>query len=323
MLSFCQHYQEIVVYGTGYVANRTSCLLAKAGINISCYVVSEKAYLPQSKHFHDISVLSLTDWLKLQKKDVGILVAVSEKYCNEVSDMLSQYGVKDNLFFVNELDLKELCRKLTPVHPATFLSTTKPISRLFGIERGTPIDRYYIDNFLRLTTVDLQTCLWSLEVAEDTYCKKFLPNAKHDILSYDKGMDLTDSSTLPEEKYDVFICTQVFHVIYNVKLAIKGAYRLIKHGGTLLATVAGNISQIAEYDMNQWGYYWGFTGIAIQRLMEEIFGPGNVEVFPYGNVMAATAFIQGVAVEDLPDMTLLDEVDSAYSICIGIRAIKC
>lgn len=107
---------------------------------------------------------------------------------------------------------------------------------------------------------------------------------------------------------------------YDVRAAIKGCYSLLAYGGTLLATVAGNISQVSKYDMERWGDYWRFTYKSIDMLMKEVFGD-DVKVYPFGNSMAATAFIQGLCIEDV-DMSLLDVRDPEYSIVIGIVAKK-
>ncbi len=60
--------------------------------------------------------------------------------------------------------------------------------------------------------------------------------------------------------------------------------------------------------------------ITITRLFKEVFG-NKVETRLFGNCMAATAFIQGLAVEDI-DSKLLDKCDPDYSIVIGIVAVK-
>ena len=87
-----------------------------------------------------------------------------------------------------------------------------------------------------------------------------------------------------------------------------------------MATVAG-ISQISRYDMDRWGDYWRFTTASLEKLFTPIFN-GGVEIASFGNVLAATAFLQGVAVEDLPDRTLLDENDPDYQMLITIIARK-
>jgi len=213
-----------------------------------------------------------------------------------------------------------------PVAFDTKLST-KPISSKFGMDRGVPIDRYYIEDFLNkyrsLITGNV------LEIAESTYSKKFGEKVdKYEILHYDNSNknativgDLTNIESLPENKVNCFICTQTLNFIYNPQDAIKGAYKLIKPGGVFLCTVSG-ISQISRYDMDRWGDYWRFTDLSIRKLTEAVFGKDNVEITIYGNVLAATAFLQGLSVDDLPDSTLLNDVDADYQVTLGIRAIK-
>lgn len=220
--------------------------------------------------------------------------------------------------------------KLRIVDTQRFISNPEPLSRLFGLDRGKAIDRYYIDSFLKSESDKIKKDIsvsTTLEVAENTYSKQFFSQkdgatCRHDILRFDKGQDLTDIRTIPENEYDVFICTQVYNFIYDVKAAINGSYHLLKKGGYLLATVAGNISQVSRYDMDRWGHFWGFTYEGIRRQVAEVFGEENVKVYPFGNSLAATAFIQGLAQEDLPDISLLDKIDEDYAIVIGVVARK-
>ena len=48
----------------------------------------------------------------------------------------------------------------------------------------------------------------------------------------------------------------------------------------------------------------------------------DVEIYSFGNAAIATAFIQGLSLEDLPNKGLLKFNDPQYSICIGIVARK-
>lgn len=208
------------------------------------------------------------------------------------------------------------------------LLRTEPISSSFGFDRGCPIDRYYIDSFLKQHKNVISGSV--LEISESTYSKQFGHDiAKYEILHYDDTNrkatiigDLTKPETLPEGRIDCFICTQTLNFIYDVQKAIEGSYKVLKPGGAFLCTVSG-ISQISRYDMDRWGDYWRFTDLSIRKMMEEVFGGGNVEITTYGNVLAATAFLQGLAVDDLPDVSLLDKVDPNYQITIGIKAVKC
>ena len=202
---------------------------------------------------------------------------------------------------------------------------TAPVSRLFGFDRGTPIDRYYIERFLgeRSSLIRGRT----LEVADDTYTRRFGGDRveHYGVLHATPGNpaatlvgDLTAPDTLPEHIADCFVCTQTFNFVFDVPRAIQGAHRLLRPGGVLLATVSG-ISQISRYDMERWGDFWRFTSASIQRLLEPVFR-GGVEVLTYGNVLAATAFLRGLAVEDLPDRALLDPADPDYQLTIAAVA---
>ena len=210
-----------------------------------------------------------------------------------------------------------------------FVSLLKanPYSCFFGLDRGTPIDRLYIEDFLRHHNADIKGKV--LEVAESTYTKKFGNNVDVcQILHFDKSNsqativgDLSIPQDLPEGIADCFICTQTLNFIYDVKSAIIGCYKLLSDGGVFLGTVAG-LSQISRYDMDRWGDYWRFTDLSIKKMFEEVFGEGHVEIQVYGNALAATAFIQGLAVEEMPSVKKLMHTDENYQIIIGIRAVK-
>lgn len=205
--------------------------------------------------------------------------------------------------------------------------TTEPVSSLFGFDRGTPIDRYYIERFLAGKTGLIRGRV--LEIGDSRYSRRF---GRGQVQAFEvlhataehRGAtiigDLTDPATLPENAIDCFICTQTFNFIFEVGKAIQGAHYLLKPGGVLLATVSG-ISQISRYDMERWGDYWRFTTASIHKLFEPVFA-GGVEIEAFGNVLAATAFLQGIVVEDLPKPALLDEQDADYQVVIAIVARK-
>jgi len=206
-------------------------------------------------------------------------------------------------------------------------STTRPVSAVFGLDRGIPIDRYYIEKFLARHADLIRGRV--LEVGDSEYSRRFGGNKieRVDVLHATAGNkaatlvgDLTDCGTLPENSVDCFICTQTFGCIYDIDKAVLGAHHLLKPRGVLLATVSG-IGQISRYDMDRWGDYWRFTTAAADRLFREVF-TGGVETASYGNVLAATAFLQGLAVEDLPDPALLDERDDDYQLVVAIVARK-
>ncbi|MCH9728295.1 MAG: class I SAM-dependent methyltransferase, partial [Actinomycetia bacterium] len=119
---------------------------------------------------------------------------------------------------------------------------------------------------------------------------------------------------------DCVICIQTLLVIYDVKAAIKTIHRILKPGGTALLTVPG-ISQICRPDIDSWGDYWRFTTLSARRLFEEVFDPAKVTVESFGNVLSASAFLYGLAQEDLSRREL-DLQDPDFQLTIGIKAVK-
>jgi SAM-dependent methyltransferase len=207
------------------------------------------------------------------------------------------------------------------------LRRVTPIDSVFGLGRGKPVDRHYIEDFLKRHAGDIRGRV--LEVAEDSYTLEYGGRrvTQSDILHADGSNpratligDLADDNELPSASFDCFICTQTLTYIYDVPRAVATIHRLLKPGGVLLATVPG-ISQISPYDRDRWGEYWRFTAQSLGRLLGESFGSGQVEVEAYGNVLASTAFLQGLCVDDLRKDEL-DHRDQRYQMLVAGRAVK-
>jgi len=211
--------------------------------------------------------------------------------------------------------------------PRDLLQRRTPISRVFGLDRGLPIDRYYIEGFLSGHASDIVGHV--LEIGDNTYTRKFGGDrvTTCDVLGVQAGnpsativADLTRADQIRPGTFDAIVCTQTLHVIYDVRAAIQTLYRILKPGGVLLATLPG-ISQISRYDMDRWGDYWRFTSLSARRLFEEAFPPASVRVEVYGNVLTAIAFLHGLAAEEV-DQEALEHQDADYEVLIAVRAVK-
>ena len=224
--------------------------------------------------------------------------------------------------------LRNIWYGLPPVGWVNFGSFRRltPISREFGYDRGLPIDRYYIEGFLKQQKTHVQGRV--LEVGESTYTLRFGGNrvSHSDVLYVIEGNpeativgDLTAADHIPSDLFDCVIITQTLHLIYDMKAAVKTLHRILKPGGVLLATFPG-ISQVVKCD---WGdsWCWALTEQSGRQLLEEFFPAEHVQVLAHGNVLAAISFLQGLAVEDLRKKDL-DYQDSEYQVLITARAIK-
>jgi SAM-dependent methyltransferase len=219
-------------------------------------------------------------------------------------------------------------RSIPQAAPVRFgsLRRVTPISREFGYDRGLPIDRYYIENFLARHAEDIQGRV--LEIGDDYYTRKYGGNRVKisDVLHVEEGnpqativADLTRADHIPSDAFDCVIFTQTLQLIYDVRSAIRTLHRILKPGGVLLATFPG-VSLIAR---DQWGetWYWAFTTLSARLLFEEAFPVANVTVDTRGNVLAAISYLHGLAVEELHKEEL-DHEDHSYEVLITVRAVK-
>jgi SAM-dependent methyltransferase len=201
-----------------------------------------------------------------------------------------------------------------------------PMSSQFGYDRGRPIDRYYIENFLARHADDIRGCV--LEIGDASYTRQFGGErvTKSDVLHVKEGNpeatiigDLTTADHIPSDTFDCFILTQTLPCIYDVHTALKTVYRILKPGGVVLATVPG----ISQMPADQWGDYWcwSFSSQSLQRLCVELFPETNVKVEAFGNVLVAIAFLHGLALEELRPEEL-DYRDRHYELSITVRAMK-
>lgn len=228
--------------------------------------------------------------------------------------------------------LRAVARRL-PTRPAPgavrwgSLRRVTPISRLFGFDRGLSIDRYYIESFLGRHRGDISGHV--LEVADAAYTRRFGGDrvTKSDVLHVVEGNpqatligDLVTGCGIPESSFDCIILTQTLPFIYDVRAALTHCRQALKSSGILLATFPG-ISQISRYDMDRWGDYWRFTDLSARRLFEEVFPSESVSVEIYGNVLAAVAFLHGLAADELKHSEL-DYTDADYQVSIAVRAIR-
>lgn len=206
------------------------------------------------------------------------------------------------------------------------LNRLTPISRGFGFDRGSPVDRHYIESFLKDHASDIGGRV--LEIGDDSYTRQYGGSrvTRTDILHVHPGNerativgDLSAAGVLPEGVFDCIVLTQTLHLIYDFHAAVDRLYRALAPSGVLLLTVPG----ITQIDRGEWGntWFWSFTPTAIERLFGESFGSAHVDVSTYGNVLAATAFLQGLATEEL-DLKDLDKRDDVYPVIVALRAVK-
>lgn len=247
------------------------------------------------------------------------------------------FSLSDEAFIVPELQAttngtaqadQELSARVPPLGEVRFgaLRRVTPISRNWGLDRGRPVDRYYIENFLAAHSEDVRGRV--LEIGDNSYTRQFGAGrvARSDVLHVSDGnpvatmvADLACAPQIPTNSFDCIIITQTLQLIYDVRAAIQTLYRILAPGGVLLATFPG-ISQTGD---QEWGnhWYWAFTTLSARRLFEEVFSAADLKVAGFGNVLSATSFLQGLATEELTRAEL-DHHEPGYDVTVTVRALK-
>ena len=204
------------------------------------------------------------------------------------------------------------------------LLRAEPVSRKFGLDRGTAVDRAWIEAFLRGEAHRIRGSV--LEIGDPGYTRQFGTAVTESHVLHATGEspdativgDLVTGEGVPEGAFDCIVLTQTLPFVYDVPGAVATCRRALRPGGAVLATLPG-ISQISRYDMDRWGDFWRFTDLSARRLFEGEFGAGHVEVKTHGCVGSACAFLLGLAAEEVP-AELLDTVDPDYQVLITVVA---
>ncbi len=198
---------------------------------------------------------------------------------------------------------------------------TEPISRQFGTERGTPIDRYYIDEFLKQHSEFIGGEV--LEIEDNTYTARFGGakvvhsivmdvDAANDGVSFNGNLETGEG--IKDEVADCFILTQTLMYIFDLKSAAHNINRILKPGGIVLITCSG-ISQNSIRCMDHYGCYFNFNKDVFAKMFQEETTLQVVETGSYGNVKTVSAHLNGLCCEDLTEKDFMPN-DKYYPLIV-------
>jgi SAM-dependent methyltransferase len=177
-----------------------------------------------------------------------------------------------------------------------------PVSAVWGSERGTVVDRYYIDRFFERHGSLIRGRV--LEVRDSGYTRRFGQQVTSmDIVDIDPRndeasivADLADEGSLPSGAFDCAVVPQTLLFVRDPFAAVANLWESLAPGGTLLVSTPA-ISRLdpAATDVDRW--HLAPAGLA------EVIARGcpgaDVEIEAHGNPVVAIAFLQGIATEEL------------------------
>ena len=203
------------------------------------------------------------------------------------------------------------------------LRRLEPFSGYYGFERGTPVDRFYIEGFLAKHAADIRGEV--LEVGNARYARAFPGSSAEgvEIVDNDPGnpeativADLAEQNSLPAEQFDCFILTQTLQLVGDLDGAIRNAWQAVRSGGVVLITLPG----ITRADPETSSDRWRVTPAGLETLVARTCGGARTEIAGYGNLIAAVAFLLGLAAEELdePELAVADP-DFSVAVCARVE----
>ena len=203
---------------------------------------------------------------------------------------------------------------------------TDPVSRDWGYDRGVPVDRRHIADFLCAHSSDMAGRV--LEVQEDDFTLALGSRriTAHDVLDIDRSnpratvfADLRVATEIGPDTYDCIILTQTVHVIDDMGAVLRECHRILKPGGVLLATFPAASRVCLEYGED--GDYWRMTPAGARALFRQSFNPSVTTCEALGNVLTNIAFLHGLSATELTDAEF-NAHDPYFPALTGVRAKK-
>ena len=201
------------------------------------------------------------------------------------------------------------------------LRRVEPFSAVFGFDRGTPVDRFYLHRFL-----DANRALVTgrvLEVQVPSYTRTY----GHDVeVAHTVDInaafrptyvcDLADAAAIPADSYDCLLAPNTLQYVADLPAALGTMLRVVKPGGAILASAPTLLPLIPDGEE-----LWHFSPDGWRRTLAREWAGCDVVVEGHGNCLSAIAAMHGLALEELTDEELSAN-DPRFPVLVTIRCRK-
>jgi SAM-dependent methyltransferase len=199
------------------------------------------------------------------------------------------------------------------------LRRVRPFSDHFGFERGTPLDRYYLHQFLDRHRLSITGRV--LEIQMSGYTWRF----GHEVRRADSidiiptfnptyVCDLAQSgNVIPDATYDCFLLPNTLCMLRDIEGCLRHALRVIRPGGVILASTAALVPLTGDVPD-----YWHLSAAGWHEIAARAWSPaGEYHIEAHGNCLAAVAAMLGLAHEEL-DPAELDVNDPRFPVLVTL-----
>jgi glycosyltransferase involved in cell wall biosynthesis len=302
----------------------------------NCVVAQSKGEYPAAR---SAFLKWLLDYLSAQDKKKNEVWDVLQKEMrrNMLSDSSSNFRRGTQGFLKRIFHLLQRIRLRLPGLPFLRHLRSLQLRRLQpfgnGRQQGTPVVRYYWENFLQRHKLDVHGA--ALEIGTSETIRRMGGEAVSradaiDLSAHSPEItvlaDLSRADHLPSDCYDCFINQFTMHLIYNSQAALYHSIRILKPGGVLLV----NFPCVDYYfprglDMGTGEplfLYWWFTPIQVENLLQRIgLRDHDYSLEIYGNLFARVAYQMNLPAEELTRREL-EYKDPGHPLLICVRVVK-
>jgi SAM-dependent methyltransferase len=200
----------------------------------------------------------------------------------------------------------------------------EPLSRRFGLDRGRPVDRVFIERFLERHAAEIRGRV--LEIYEPTYTTRFGGSAvtRADVVDAGPGNrratlvgDLREPGWLPARAFDCVIVTQTLQATADPAAVVASLGGALAPGGVVLASFAGVSQRSMLGEEDGFRDLWRFTSDGVRELFAR--AGLRADVHAYGNLAACGAFLYGMAEHETDPRAFAGD-DPDYELVVCARA---
>ncbi|WP_108913499.1 MULTISPECIES: class I SAM-dependent methyltransferase [unclassified Frankia] len=200
------------------------------------------------------------------------------------------------------------------------MKRVRPFSDRYGWDRGLPVDRHYIEQWISRHANDIRGHV--LEVKNAEYSSRFGTPGRITIIDRDKTnhhadlhVDLDVADSLPAAEFDCVILTQVLQYT-SPGCCLENLWRSLRPNGVLLISVPA----LGRIDVDDGADdKWRWTPPGLRAELARVGIEATVEGF--GNVLAGVSALLGLAVGDVSRKDL-DVQDARFPVLTCGRAEK-
>ena len=200
------------------------------------------------------------------------------------------------------------------------LRRVEPFSRVFGFDRGTPIDRFYLHRFLDANRAAITGRV--LEVQVSSYTRTYGHHVDAaDTVDMNPAFratytcDLADAPQIPSDRYDCVLVPNTLQYVTDLPAALRTLQRIVKPGGVMLASAPTLLPLIPDGEE-----LWHFSPDGWRRTLAREWN-GEAVVDGHGNCLAAVSALYGLALEELSEDELSVN-DPRFPVLVTIRCRK-